>query len=253
MYHKNDKNRPPAEVSDEASQEQLELARQQGEAYMRALSTMSRRVAYVGGEQRAGDYLVAFAIEPAEGMYYPRNGQLEWQEPQQENIHLEISVRDAADQRFIPGLTIYATLIDANGNEAGTHRQDFVWHPWVYHYGRNWQVRRHGEYTLRVRIEAPDFPRHDRANGRRYTRPVEVEFQKVRITPGGRPNQIWVSPREDGKWQVKWAGQEKSVQVTDTQAEAAGIGVKQAKDSGAELIILSEDGQIRSKRSYTSE
>ena len=51
---------------------------------------------------------------------------------------LEVAVRDVADGRFIPGLTMYATLLDHNGVEIGTHQQPFLWHSWMYHYGRNW-------------------------------------------------------------------------------------------------------------------
>ena len=68
--------------------------------------------------------------------------------------------------------------------EIGTHHQPFVWHPWLYHYGRNWRVPGDGEYILRIRIEAPEFPRHDRVNGRRYATPVDGEFPGVMITTG---------------------------------------------------------------------
>lgn len=60
----------------------------------------------------------------------------------------------------------------------------FLWHPWLYHYGRNWTVPRDGTYGLRVRIEPPDFPRHDKENGLRYREPVEVVFDGVHIETG---------------------------------------------------------------------
>lgn len=50
------------------------------------------------------------------------------------------------------------------------------WHPWIYHYGRNWAVPGKGDYKVHVRVEAPTFPRHDHENGRRYTEPVEADF-----------------------------------------------------------------------------
>ncbi|MCL4302561.1 MAG: iron transporter [Anaerolineae bacterium] len=93
-------------------------------------------------------------------------------------------VRDAADGRFIPGLTVYATLLDSAGREIGTHQQPFLWHPWLYHYGRNWHVPGDGQYTLRVRVEAPDFMRHDKINGQRFATPVTVEFDGVKIETG---------------------------------------------------------------------
>jgi len=56
-----------------------------------------------GAEQPAGDYLVGYAVEAAEGMYELRDGRLGWRSPQAENLHLEITVRDRADGRFVPG------------------------------------------------------------------------------------------------------------------------------------------------------
>jgi Fe2+ transport protein len=175
--------RPPADPSDEADEGQLRLARAQGEAFGMAVQAMIR-VEARGAEQAVGDYLVGYAVEPAEGMYHLEDGELRWHEPEEENVHLEVVVRDGADGRFVPGLTVDATLLDAAGREVGTHRQPFLWHPWLYHYGRNWRVPGDGEYTLRVRIAAPDFMRHDRTNGRRFAAPVEAEFPGVRIETG---------------------------------------------------------------------
>jgi uncharacterized protein involved in high-affinity Fe2+ transport len=117
-------------------------------------------------------------------MYHLRDGQLEWHEPADENAHVEVVVRDAADGRFIPGLTVYTTLLDSSGQAIGTHQQPFLWHPWLYHYGRNWRVPGDGSYTLRVRIEPPDFMRHDKINGNRFIEPIEVEFRDVTIRTG---------------------------------------------------------------------
>lgn len=175
---------PPMRPSDEAEEKTLQMAREQGLALERALKHMTEEEADDGGEKRAGDYLVGFAVEAAEGMYEMRDGTLEWKEPEDENVHVEVSVRDAADGRFIPALAVHATLIDPQGNELGTNRQPFLWHPWLYHYGRNWAVPGDGDYTLRVRIEAPTFGRHDKINGKRFQEDVEVEFTGVKIKTG---------------------------------------------------------------------
>ena len=177
-------SRPPAKPSGEATEKQLQMARDQGDTLQRALEHMTGEVADDGGEQAAGDYIVGYAVEEAEGMYHLQDGELVWQNPEEENAHVEVSVRDGADGRFIPGLEVYATLVDENGNEVGTHQQQFLWHPWLYHYGRNWQVPGDGRYTMRVRIETPDFPRHDKENGKRFAEPVEVEFEGVKIETG---------------------------------------------------------------------
>ena len=175
--------RPPMKESDEATDEQPELAREQGRAYVDALEHMVGEVANGGGEQRVGEYVVAWAHEEAEGMYRLVEGSLEWQEPDG-NIHLEVSVRDAGDDRFVPGLDVTLTLVDSDGEEVGTETMPFLWHPWLYHYGKNWTIPGDGRYTLRVRIEPPEFMRHDEKNGTRYADPAEVEFADVELETG---------------------------------------------------------------------
>jgi len=172
---------PPMAPSDEADEKQLELARQQGEQYVKALQHMVTQVAGTGGEQRAGEYIVAYAIERPEGMYHLENGELMWQEPEGKNAHLEISVRDAADNRFIPGLSVHVRAIDSSGYDTGKHQVPFLWHPWLYHYGRNWTFPSSGVYTLEVEIDAPQFHRHDEKNGKRYADAVSVVFENVQV------------------------------------------------------------------------
>jgi hypothetical protein len=177
-------HKPPMQESDEANKNQLEMAKAQGDAYAKAVEEMTRREAH-GTEKRVGHYLVGYAVERAEGMYMPQDGALVWREPSgDENLHLEIVVRDAADGRFIPGLMVYATLYTGDGSELGTHHQPFLWHPWLYHYGRNWHVPSDGKYHLRVRVEMPTFGRHDKKNGNRFTHPVEIEFKNIQIQTG---------------------------------------------------------------------
>jgi hypothetical protein len=174
---------PTMGVSDEADEQQLQLAREQGSAFGRALEHMTQTEAR-GAELRAGDYLIGYAVEEAEGMYALEEGELVWHNPTDENVHVEVVVRDGGDGRFVPALTVHATLVDSNGKEIGTYLQPFLWHPWLYHYGRNWQVPGAGEYTLRVRVDPPEYMRHDKVNGRRFAYPVQVEFRGVKITPG---------------------------------------------------------------------
>lgn len=175
--------KPPAQKSSEAKPEQLKLARQQGAALQAAVDHMMKEEAQ-GKEKRAGEYVVGYAVEEAEGMYRFTGGTLKWMEPKRENAHIEISVRDGADKRFIPGLTVMVTVLDARGNEVGRKVHPFLWHPWLFHYGRNWTLPGDGKYTLRVHIDVPAFGRHDKKNGKRYTAPVDVEFPNVRIKTG---------------------------------------------------------------------
>jgi hypothetical protein len=171
---------PPDRPSEEGTAEGMRLAKEEGEVYGKAVTHMTTVVAH-GEEKRAGEYIIGYAVEKAEGMYYRLDGNLEWREPAQENARIEVVVRDAADGRFLPGLTVHAALQDAQGNSAGLRRLPFLWHPSLFHYGTDWTVPGEGEYTLRVYVDVPDFPRHDRVNGKRYADPVQAEFTGVKI------------------------------------------------------------------------
>lgn len=179
---------PPMDPSSsEATESQLAHAVAQGDAYRRALDYMATNIAADGGKQAAGDYIVAYAIEEAEGMYALEDGALMWHNPGPTNAHVEVAVQDGADGRFVPGLDVTATLVTPSGRELGPHPQAFVWHPMLYHYARNWEVPEDGEYTLRVHIAPATFMRHDEINGRRYVEPVDVEFTNVKIQRGSEP------------------------------------------------------------------
>jgi hypothetical protein len=158
----------------------------QGEAYGRALALVAGTFAHDGGEQQAGDYLIGYAVGGAEGTYEWVDGQLEWRDPVEENIHLRISVRDAGDGRFVPGLRVVVTLIDSDDVPVGSHAHPLVWHPVLYHYGRNWLVASDGEHVLRIEVDPPRFQRQDDVNGLRFMDTVAVEFPCVNIRRGRR-------------------------------------------------------------------
>lgn len=173
----------PQVPSDEATEKELEMAQNQGQVFGNALEHMITNVADDGQEKKVGPYLIGYAIEKAEGMYNPdENGDLIWAEPEEENIHVEVSVRDAADGRFIPALDVHARLINSQGDNIGTHKQPYIWHPWVYHYGRNWAVEKGGDYTLEIEIKMPAFPRHDKKNGTRFAKDISTSFSQVKIS-----------------------------------------------------------------------
>ncbi len=167
--------------SDEATADQLAIAQAEGAAYGRALAAMAQQAEV--RTQTAGQYEVSLVAEPAEGLYQVTGGKPAWTEPGDANAHLEVAVRDAGDGRFVPGLTISLALQAPDGSPVATQTMPFVWHPWLYHYGLNWTVPGAGDYTATVRIEPPDFARHDQQNGDRYADPVELTFS-IPITPG---------------------------------------------------------------------
>jgi hypothetical protein len=176
------------ESSNEANPEQLRVALEQGDAYGHAMQVMAREEGALMA--RAGELLVAFVHEQAEGMYAPAGfgGPLEWREaPQDANAHLEVAVADGADGRFVPDLRVTVTLL-AGEDEIFTYRAPFLWHPFLHHYGFNARVPGQGPFNVRIRIEPPDWMRHDYVNGRRYADPVEVTFADVTFEPGRKPS-----------------------------------------------------------------
>jgi hypothetical protein len=176
---------PPREVTDEASERGLALAKQAGDAYREMVDYFIGNVATSGAKQNAGDYLIGVAVEEAEPLWQMLGGSLELKEPMADaNAHLEVVVADRADGRFIPGLDVHVTLLDESGDEVGTYELPFLWHPTMYHYGRSIHVQQGGTYTMRVHVEAPGFPRHDKVNGKRYSEPVTCEFGSIRIERG---------------------------------------------------------------------
>ena len=171
-------------TSDEVDETQLELARRAGDAYRDALEYMIEEVAHTGDTRKAGDYVVGFAQEEAEGMYALReSGDLEWRTPDEENCHVEVAVCDADDGRFIPHLDVRVT-VERDGDEVASFDPSFLWHPGLHHYGANVEVPGDGTYDLTIGVEPPAFERHDETNGDRYADPVEVTFEDVDIETG---------------------------------------------------------------------
>lgn len=174
-----------SEPSEEVDERQLELAREAGAAYRAAAEYMIAEVAEDGAMARAGEYLVAIAKEHAEGMYRMDNHRFEWREPDEgANCHLEVIVADADDGRFVPHLDVEATVEAEDGTQVGPEPVPFVWHPGLYHYGRNLAVPGDGTYAVTVDVGPASFPRHDRTNGDRYAEPVEVRFEELQFSTG---------------------------------------------------------------------
>jgi uncharacterized protein involved in high-affinity Fe2+ transport len=172
------------EPSEEVDEKQLQLAREAGDVYLEAVEYMLSEVAETGAKTEANQYVVGIAQEKAEGMYHMEENRFKWKEPDEENCHLEVVVADADDGRFLPHLNVEATIEHEDGTQIGPAGIPFVWHPGLYHYGRNFETPGDGTYTVTVDVEPASFPRHDETNGDRYTEPVSVEFEDVEFTTG---------------------------------------------------------------------
>lgn len=165
-----------------------ELARAQGNSIERALSTMLTGVAVDGGERRVGDYLVAFAVEYAEGFWGPAHGGLEYdygaEESAAHNAHVEVAVRDAATGRLLPDLDVDAAL-SLEGERVGSKRQALMWHPWLYHYGENWRVPKSARaYRLDVSWSASRCVSRFSAEEAPSLRGASASFEGIHIEAG---------------------------------------------------------------------
>lgn len=165
-------------TSFEADARQLRLAREQGAAYRQALEHMVQ-IADCGGMQPAAEYLVGYALRPAEGSHDPADGTLVWSEPASDEVLLAVAVCDSSDGRFVPGLSVTATFVDGDGDDVATHELGLCWDPLLYHYASNVQRPADGEYALRVSAAPPAFSRHDRLHGDRFAHSVTTSFRDV--------------------------------------------------------------------------
>lgn len=171
--------------SEEVDERHIELARHEGEAYLRSARYMVEEVAETGAMTEVGDYVVGFAQESAEGMYHMRDGDLQWEDPaENENCHLEVVVAETDTGRFLPHLTPRATITEEGDTTVGPLDVPFVWHPGLFHYGRNLELPGDGTYEIEITFDPPTFPRHDEQNGDRFTDPIEAHFGNVEIETG---------------------------------------------------------------------
>jgi U3 small nucleolar ribonucleoprotein component len=61
---------------------------------------------------------------------------------------------------------------------------------------------------------------------------------------------IWVSPRQDGRWQVKREGADRASRVVDRKSDAENIARDIGKRDKVEVITQGRDGKIQSKDSF---
>lgn len=169
------------------------LAAGEGAALARSLAEMASNVAVSGASTRAGEYLPYVAFERAEGYWEPHGTTpdgiglrytIEADESAERNAHLEIGVRDSLTGRFIPGLRVRGTVLDARGRTVGTYEPPFMWHSWIHHYGMNFRVARSGAYRVRVHADPPAYRRYGPDAERVFVAPLDAEIDHLKIVTG---------------------------------------------------------------------
>lgn len=71
-----------------------------------------------------------------------------------------------------------------NGTTIDSGKLDFLWHPWLYHYGSNWYVKEEDTYTLEVDVVPPSCGRHDKENGGHFVKRAHVAFHGLHLPIG---------------------------------------------------------------------
>lgn len=171
-------------MSRHSPQDKEQIALLQGKAYQDALNMMKDTVQSHKSYEN-NDMIVTLACEEAEGLYVPASSEeLKWKIPaSKSNLHVEIIVQDTLDRRFIPNLDITLRIIDSNKSK-DTYKLPFLWHPFLFHYGKNIEIPGEGKYSFEVMIKQPTFGRHDEIRGNRYAQDTSIQFDDLYLKPG---------------------------------------------------------------------
>jgi uncharacterized protein involved in high-affinity Fe2+ transport len=165
----------PFASSDEATAQQLERARDQGNVVRDEVEWVRAHDAAASAEMTAGEYRIAYIVTAPAGYYDSTNA---WHEPSG-TAHVAAVVRDAADGREVPGLTVTATITPSGGGAAHV-ALPYGWQAVLNRYGENVSLP-DGPFTLRLDVAPPSYWRHDPTNGDRFADTVTAEFTNVSV------------------------------------------------------------------------
>lgn len=158
-----------------------------GKAFHNTLEEMYKQ-ANDGRDTVTGDYIVAFAVEYAEGYWHYENDKFRYMQENdmsgKTNAHIEVAVLDAKTGRFLDNLNVMATLKTEDGKSMGTKNEPFMWHPWLYHYGENWRIPKSAKYTIVADIKPPAYRHYGKTLGNQFNKSISVAFNNVHIKSG---------------------------------------------------------------------
>ncbi len=156
---------PLTAPSNEANKKQLQSARAEGDSVDKCVQALLKFGGSAAGQTRAGEYIVTYLISKPEGWYeLEEKNNLSWHEPTGANAHLWLFVQDGSDHRLVPGLTITASLENAQ------KQMPYGWAPLINGYGDNINLSNNKNDVITIRIAAPQYRRHDPYNGDRFTK-----------------------------------------------------------------------------------
>ncbi len=118
------------------------------------------------------------------------------------------------------------------------------------------QARQRAEQLAEeTRLRAEELQAEGRRRGKEEREVLEAAVSAARerlvrpAAPAGEPN-VWVSPREAGRWEVKREHASRATRLFDRKGEAVEFARALAERNGVELIIQRRDGTIQERSSY---
>ncbi|MGM1056563.1 MAG: hypothetical protein ACQEWG_11810 [Bacteroidota bacterium] len=170
---------PMGVVTNETTAQQLQLAKDQGQAVQEALSYLLSNTH--GAEMSAGPYQIGFFMEKPKEWYEIRNNEDEFH-TSEGNAFISVVVRDGYDGRIVPGLIVKAKLLRKDSTLVVEKDLPYGLHPLLNRYGANLQIPKTGDYLIKIEVEPAQFWRHDPINGDRYTDNVIALFNSRNIS-----------------------------------------------------------------------
>ncbi len=180
--------RPLTVKSNESTKEQLAFARAEGDSVDNCTTWIKQQSGSTGGQMRAGEYKLTYALAAPEGWYTFNNAALNWTQPAAAaNAHFWLFVQDGADGRIVPPLNISVAIRNQDGSLVEEMRLPFAWMPLVNGYGNNVTLPGTGSYSFVVTIAVPPYRRHDPYNGDRFTEPTTAVIPVTVSNMGNMP------------------------------------------------------------------
>lgn len=153
--------------------------------------TIEEEVGAEGGDQIKGPWQVSYIVEPAEGWFERRGGELRFREPAEgETHHLEIIPREASTGRVVPNVPVTLEVLDEQGERVDEKRLS-PYYAEFFHYADNFSLPEAGEYALRARVEAPNL----RLHGEESEGPPLSEASRSSSTASARAGVMVGGPR----------------------------------------------------------
>ncbi|AZS75039.1 hypothetical protein DDE74_32650 [Streptomyces lydicus] len=150
-------------------------------------TVLAAEIAARGGKTRAGDFNVGYIVEAAEPWFHAEHGmhgkQVHRAPAKDETHHIEIIPMEAKTGRIVPDVPITLEVVDKGGKVVQAKELNFYYSEF-FHYANNFSIPKGGKYTLRAKLDTPNFLRHG-ASGEKpaLSEGATATFRNVELKP----------------------------------------------------------------------